>query len=181
MANFSKDVIISQLEEPRYEEFRNNVNEWFGSLDCNKQSFNFIYHHRLSKEDFKRHLDEGFVMYTACTKSTNEMIGTIGVERPQFIRGKLTSTLILGAVKNEYQKSGVAYLLLDEMIIVAKQMGAEKVATVTSYYNKFITAALFKKGFTLIETKVEHKSNFTNNMFHFVKDYFVFNYLEKTV
>lgn len=179
MAKSSQDFVICQLEEPRYEEFLRNLNDWFNSLDCNVENFKTSNYSRISKEDLEEHLSEGTLMYIACTKSTNELVGTIGLGRPRLRRGKLTSELMLATVKTEYRKSGIAKLLNDEMVRIAKEMGAEKVALRTSYENKFVAGALFKNGYELTETKVEHKSNYTNTLFHLMKDYFVYNYFEK--
>ena len=58
-------------------------------------------------------------------------------------------------------------------------MGAEKVVAVASYYDNFVAGALKENGYTLTETKTEHKSNFTKNTFHLIPDYSVYNYFEK--
>lgn len=176
-----QNIVVHQLQETRYEEFISNVNEWYESLDCNSESYNLRDSSRLLQEEFHKHLDEGAMMYIACNVSTNEMVGTIGIIRPHLCRGKLTSEVILVAVKTEYRQSGISQLLIDEIISVAKGIGVEKIAMVTSYYNKFFSRSLLKKGYELIGTKIEHKSNFTKNMFHLMPDYFVYNYFEKTI
>ena len=175
------DIEFRQLEESRYEEFRINVNEWFSSSDSNSNHYNIKNYPRLTKDDFKNSLDEGSLMYIAVIKTTNEMVGTAGIEKPAVICDKLTSTLILGSVKIEYRRLGILKLLNDEILKIAKQLGVEKVQSVSSYYSKHITEFLLKNGYTLTGTMVYHKSNYTKNMFHIAQDYFVFNYFEKAI
>ena len=54
MTRASKEFVICQLEEPCYEEFRTYLNEWFGSLDCNSDTYNLTYYSRLTMEDLGR-------------------------------------------------------------------------------------------------------------------------------
>ena len=142
------DIEFCQLDESRYEEFRINVNEWYSSLDCNSSKFNLRDFPRLAEDEFRNYLDEGTVMYIAKIKTTNEMVGTIGIEKPHFCKDRLTDTITLRAVRTEYRRLGIGNLLHYEIIKVAKQMDVENIYMVSNYYKKFISQDLIKNGYT---------------------------------
>ena len=89
------DIEFCQLDESRYEEFRINVNEWYSSLYSNSSKFNLRDFPRLAEVDFWKYLDEGTVMYIAKIKTTNEMVGTVGIEKPHICKDRLTGTITL--------------------------------------------------------------------------------------
>ena len=175
------DIEFCQLDESRHEEFRINVNEWYSSLDSNSAKFNLRDFTRLTEDEFRNYLDEGTVMYIAKIKTTNEMVGTIGIEKPHICKDRLTSAITLRAVRTEYRRLGIGKLLNDEIVKVAKQMGVENISMESSYYGKFITEDLIKNGYTLTGTMIQHKSNYTKSLFQRVEDYFVFNCFEKAI
>ena len=137
------------LEESRFEEFRLNINQWWATADNSETHFNFIDFPKLPKEEFNCHITDGTVMFIACLKGTNEMVGTSGLVKPKISKGKLTSEIIIGAVKTEYRQFGIGNRLIDEAIVIAKQMGIERVLLNTNYYEKNLTRMLVKKNFTL--------------------------------
>ena len=175
------DIEFSQLEESRFEEFRRNINLWWTTSDISVKDFNFVDFPRLTKKEFINHISDGTVMIIACVKKTNEMIGTSGIETPKISRGKLTSEIILCAVKTEYRQFGIYKGILDEDIEIAKQMGIEKVILRTSFYSKYLNNMLNKKNFTLTGTMIQHKSNYMNSWFLAIQDYHIYNCCEKII
>ena len=174
------EIEFCMLEESRFEEFRLNINQWWATADNNRTLLNFIDFPRLTEEDFNCIVD-GSVMFIACLKGTNEMVGTSGLENPKISKGKSTSEIILGAVKPEYRQFGIGKRLIDKAIELAKQMGIERVVLVTNYYEKHLTKMVIKKDFTLTGTIVEHKSSYTKSWFLATQDYRVYNRWMKSI
>ena len=98
-----------------------------------------------------------------------------------YLKGKLTSEIIIGAVKTEYRQFGVGKRLIGEAIEIAKQMGIERVLLNTNYYEKHLTRLIVKKNFTLTSTIVEHKSSYSKTRFLAIQDYLVLNWWEKVI
>ena len=109
------------------------------------------------------------------------MVGTSGIEKPKISKGKLTSEIILLAVKTEYRQFGIGSRLIDEAIEIAKQMGVERVLVDTNYYKRYLTRMLVNKNFTLTGTIVEHKSSYSKTRFLAIQDYLVSNWWMKSI
>ena len=174
------EIEFCMLEESRFEEFRLNINQWWATADNSRTLLNFIDFPRLTEEDFYCIADDS-VMFIACLKGTNEMVGTSGLENPKISQGKSTSEIILGAVKPEYRQFGIGKRLIDKAIELAKQMGIERVVLVTNFYKKHLTQMVIKKDFTLTGTIVEHKSSYTKTFFLATQDYRVYNRWIKSI
>ena len=89
------DIEFCKLGESRHEEFRINVNEWYSSLESNSAKFNLRDSSRLTEDEFRNRVDGGTVMYIAKIKTTNEMVGTVGIEKPHICKDRLTGIITL--------------------------------------------------------------------------------------
>ena len=158
---FSKEeILFSTMQEFQIEECSIAVSEWFASQPENNLIDDYSKAPRITKEEMEKEIDEGTVFIIMHLKETKELVGCIGISRPEISVGGLTSWMFIQSVKTEYRKRGLSTLLFNEAITNAKEMGAKRVKLDVYDSLKFQQEFVLKRGFKLLEIITKHKSEF---------------------
>ena len=176
------EIEFSQLEESRFEEYRTALNEWYASLPENGMSRDFRRAPRLTEKDLNNTVAKGTVLIIGCLKTTNELVASIAIGKPrESVKNKLTSFISLLAVNTKYRRLGLGSLTFEEGLRTAKQMGTETITLRVYYDNKFQMEFMIKNNLILREIKTTHKSNFVDNQFLNIIDYYTYCCFEKNL
>ena len=178
----TEDIVFSRLEEARYEEYSIAVHNWYASLPENHICCDFSKGPRVPVEQVRSEVTDGTAIIIGCIKTTNEMVGSIAVGRPKYsIKDKLTSYISLFAVKTEYRRHGLGFLLYEQCVTTAKLAGAERITLDVQYDNVIEKRLLLGYNFVHTSTKTIHKSDLCGYVFLIIRDYLTFDRFEKDI